>query len=234
MYACKLGIQAALNDIQNNHPNDFVSLIMFSTPLTSANDTSGARFNRVRVGLGQSYTDPDRTRSGTRRPRSATPRHRHPLRRQQPGGAPGHGRHLLRHGPDAGLQPVQRQHRAADLQPGRRPAAAATPAATAARARRRSSSSRPTAPQHHRLGQLRQQRRLPVLLLGPLQQCQPQHQRVSQQRQRLQRQRPRRSPRRSTACARNWRPRLRRAATARPAAPCRSTASPSARRAPTA
>ena len=56
LYACKLGIQAALNDIQNNHPNDFVSLIMFSTPLTGANDTSGARFNRVRVPLGQSYT----------------------------------------------------------------------------------------------------------------------------------------------------------------------------------
>ena len=34
MYACKLGIQAALNDMQNNHPNDLISLIMFSTPLT--------------------------------------------------------------------------------------------------------------------------------------------------------------------------------------------------------
>ena len=33
MYACKLGIQAALNDMQNNHPNDLISLIMFSTPL---------------------------------------------------------------------------------------------------------------------------------------------------------------------------------------------------------
>ena len=33
MYACKLGIQAALNDMKNNHPNDMVSLIMFSTPL---------------------------------------------------------------------------------------------------------------------------------------------------------------------------------------------------------
>ena len=32
LYACKLGIQAALNDMQNNHPNDFVSLIMFSMP----------------------------------------------------------------------------------------------------------------------------------------------------------------------------------------------------------
>ncbi|MBV9125835.1 MAG: hypothetical protein JO112_20990, partial [Planctomycetes bacterium] len=36
-YACKLGIQAALNDINNNHPNDWVSLITFSTPMSSAN-----------------------------------------------------------------------------------------------------------------------------------------------------------------------------------------------------
>ena len=56
MYACKLGIQAALNDMQNNHPNDFISLIMFSTPLTSSNDTSADRFNRVRVGLTQNYS----------------------------------------------------------------------------------------------------------------------------------------------------------------------------------
>jgi len=56
MYACKLGIQAALNDMQNNHPNDFISLIMFSTPLTGSNDTGADRFNRVRVGLSQSYS----------------------------------------------------------------------------------------------------------------------------------------------------------------------------------
>lgn len=57
MYACKLGIQAALNDIQNNHPNDFVSLIMFSVPKGSSNDTSGTRFNGARVGMGQNYTN---------------------------------------------------------------------------------------------------------------------------------------------------------------------------------
>ena len=56
LYLCKLGVQAALGDIQNNHPNDFVSLIMFSTPLTGTNDTSGSRFNRVRVPLGQNYS----------------------------------------------------------------------------------------------------------------------------------------------------------------------------------
>ena len=57
MYACKLGIQAALNDMQNNHPNDFISLIMFSTPLTGSSDTGPDRFNRVRVGLSQNYTN---------------------------------------------------------------------------------------------------------------------------------------------------------------------------------
>ncbi|MBL9123840.1 MAG: hypothetical protein JNG90_09425 [Planctomycetaceae bacterium] len=55
MYACKLGIRAGLNDIKSNHPNDLVSLAMFSVPRTSSGDTSGGRFNRVRVGLGRNY-----------------------------------------------------------------------------------------------------------------------------------------------------------------------------------
>lgn len=55
MYACKLGVRAALTDIQNNHPNDFVSLIMFSDPRSSSSDATG-RFNRVRVGLGRDYS----------------------------------------------------------------------------------------------------------------------------------------------------------------------------------
>ena len=53
-YACKLGIQAALNDINNNHPNDYVSLIMYSVPRDSAN-SHGNRFNRVRAPLGRNY-----------------------------------------------------------------------------------------------------------------------------------------------------------------------------------
>lgn len=53
MYACKLGIRAALNDIQTNHPNNLVSLAMFSVPRESANDDG--RFNRVRVGMGRDY-----------------------------------------------------------------------------------------------------------------------------------------------------------------------------------
>ena len=55
LYACKLGVQGALSDIQNNHPNDMISLIMFCVPQSSATDTSGTRFNRVRVPLGQNY-----------------------------------------------------------------------------------------------------------------------------------------------------------------------------------
>jgi hypothetical protein len=54
MYACKLGIRAALSDISNNHPNDLVALAMFAVPRASANDDG--RFNRVRVGLSRDYT----------------------------------------------------------------------------------------------------------------------------------------------------------------------------------
>jgi len=54
MYACKLGIRAALTDVALNHPNDLVSLIYFSVPRTSA--SSGNRFNRARVGLSRDYT----------------------------------------------------------------------------------------------------------------------------------------------------------------------------------
>jgi Flp pilus assembly protein TadG len=55
LYACKLAIQAALQDAQNNHPNDFMSLNMFSVPKNSSSDKSG-RFNTVRVPLGKNYT----------------------------------------------------------------------------------------------------------------------------------------------------------------------------------
>jgi hypothetical protein len=54
MYACKLGIRAALDDIRTNHPNNLVGLMMFSHPSESAN--GDGRFNRPRVGLGRNYT----------------------------------------------------------------------------------------------------------------------------------------------------------------------------------
>jgi Flp pilus assembly protein TadG len=53
LWACKLGVQAALQDIKNNHPNDFVSLMYFSTPKYSA--SGDGSFNRVRVPLGRDY-----------------------------------------------------------------------------------------------------------------------------------------------------------------------------------
>lgn len=53
LWACKLGVQSALQDIKNNHPNDFVSLMYFSTPKYSA--TGSGSFNRVRVPLGRDY-----------------------------------------------------------------------------------------------------------------------------------------------------------------------------------
>jgi hypothetical protein len=56
MYACKLGIATALTDVGNNHPSDYLAMIMFSTPKTSYSDTSASRFNGPRVGLGQNYT----------------------------------------------------------------------------------------------------------------------------------------------------------------------------------
>jgi Flp pilus assembly protein TadG len=56
-YAAKIGLQAALQTIQSNHPNHWVSLIFYSTPNDSATDTSyGGRFNRARAPLGQNYT----------------------------------------------------------------------------------------------------------------------------------------------------------------------------------
>ena len=54
---CKLGVSAALSDMLNNHPNDYVSLIMFAVPRASSTDGGDARFNRVRVALGQNFTN---------------------------------------------------------------------------------------------------------------------------------------------------------------------------------
>ena len=60
MYACKLGIQAAPDRHQEQPSQRLCSLIMFSTPLTGASDTSALRFNRVRVGLGPELHQPER------------------------------------------------------------------------------------------------------------------------------------------------------------------------------
>ncbi len=53
MYSCKLGVQAALQDTQRNHPNDLVTLIYFNSPKYAP--TGSGRFNQVRVPLGRNY-----------------------------------------------------------------------------------------------------------------------------------------------------------------------------------
>ena len=221
LYACKLGIQAALGDIQNNHPNDFVSLIMFSTPKTGSSDTSASRFNRVRVPLGQDYTNltnslwyPPATIGSTALSSTVSPYDTNNLEVPRAMGGTCYAMGLM-----LAYNQFSSQHVAANLQrrtvrhrrrgrqrPHRRPEDHHL------RDRRRA--------KHHRVGKFQQRRRISVLLLRPLQQQQPQQQRVSQQRHRLQRQRFARSPRRSTAYARNWPRKAPPAASARQPIPC--------------
>jgi hypothetical protein len=52
-WVCKVGIQTAIDDIQKNHPNDFVGLSFFSSPKYSAADSG--KHNRALVAMGQSY-----------------------------------------------------------------------------------------------------------------------------------------------------------------------------------
>lgn len=54
VWQAKIGTQAALRDMKNNHPNDDVSLIFFSSPKQASTDTQ-KRFNRVRAPLGKNY-----------------------------------------------------------------------------------------------------------------------------------------------------------------------------------
>jgi len=55
MIAAKLGIAGALQDIQNNHPNDMVSLIMFSRPNFAGEPAGAGQFSVPRVSLGRDY-----------------------------------------------------------------------------------------------------------------------------------------------------------------------------------
>jgi Flp pilus assembly protein TadG len=56
MIAAKLGIQGAFQDIQNNHPNDLVSLIMFSRPNYSGEPTCVGQFSQPQVALTNNYS----------------------------------------------------------------------------------------------------------------------------------------------------------------------------------
>ncbi|MER3415904.1 MAG: hypothetical protein C4297_06795 [Gemmataceae bacterium] len=55
LWQLKVGIQSAIRDIENNHPNDYVSLILFSSPQNGPDTPIHGRFNRVRAPLGRNY-----------------------------------------------------------------------------------------------------------------------------------------------------------------------------------
>jgi Flp pilus assembly protein TadG len=57
MIAAKLGIQGALQDIQNNHPNDQVALIMFSRPGFAGEPTAAGQFSQPQITLTNNYNN---------------------------------------------------------------------------------------------------------------------------------------------------------------------------------
>ncbi len=52
-WACKIGISAAIDDIKNNHPNDFVGMTFFNSP--SYSTSGGGQNNMAVVPLGRNY-----------------------------------------------------------------------------------------------------------------------------------------------------------------------------------
>jgi hypothetical protein len=57
MYPAKLGIAGALEDIRNNHPNDLVSLLLFSRPHFTGEPPEAGNFNPAQFSLSRDYTD---------------------------------------------------------------------------------------------------------------------------------------------------------------------------------
>jgi hypothetical protein len=55
MSPAKLGVNGALLDIQNNHPNDLVSMILFSRPQYSNDPPNTGAFNNVQFALSRDY-----------------------------------------------------------------------------------------------------------------------------------------------------------------------------------
>ena len=51
MYPMKIGIGEALQDIQNNHPNDLVSMILFNRPLYTGGASGTGAFNVAQYSL---------------------------------------------------------------------------------------------------------------------------------------------------------------------------------------
>ena len=148
---------------ENNHPNDWFTLVSYSWPRTSVDATRTASIAwPVPLGTNYDYAtsalffpfstiNADGSPNNTEvTPYDADPATGNDSLGQLRGHAAAQGQHLLRHGPDALLQPVRRharhRHHPADLRhllahhlPDRR-----WPAAWDARGPRRSSSSRPT------------------------------------------------------------------------------------------
>jgi hypothetical protein len=56
MLPAKLGIQGALTDIQNNHPNDLVSMLMFSRPHYNGEPAEAGQFTYPVNSLSRDYT----------------------------------------------------------------------------------------------------------------------------------------------------------------------------------
>ena len=120
MIAAKLGIAGALQDIQNNHPNDMVSMLMFSRPGYSGDPAGIGQFSVPRVSLGRDYTA--MINSLWFPPNSGTADIR-PWRRQRAADALRPRRLQFEHGDRlrlyAGLQPIQRQLQSAKRRNGR-------------------------------------------------------------------------------------------------------------------
>ena len=57
MLPAKLGIQGALTDIQNNHPNDRVTMLMFSRPHYSGEPTEQGQFTYPVNSLSNNYAN---------------------------------------------------------------------------------------------------------------------------------------------------------------------------------
>jgi Flp pilus assembly protein TadG len=56
MFAAKIGVQSAMQDIQTNHPNDLISLLLFSRPHFANEPVTAGAFNTAQCNLGNDYT----------------------------------------------------------------------------------------------------------------------------------------------------------------------------------
>jgi hypothetical protein len=55
MIAGRLGVHGALLDVQQNHPNDLISLVLFSRPRITGEPTEVGAFSQAQIGLSRDY-----------------------------------------------------------------------------------------------------------------------------------------------------------------------------------